>query len=596
MDKKYNSTSIEEKTDIEHIRLRPGMYIGSVDNPSKLFDEIFDNSLDEAQNNYCKNISIKSTASSIEINDDGRGIPVKNGTLEKITNKLFTSGKFNNDSYSIAAGLHGVGMTVVNALSKSLKIKSTDSDNLTGELEYKAGKIIKNTEVKAEKGTITGSHIYFEPDNKIFRSIVIPERYILERIRLSSALIPNTSFIYNGNEIKFSLDEYVRGELDVTNSEIEIHKIEMSNKPEHINVYFAFDDSIISKGSMNIKPCNQGSHIQFIRDMICNRIMETDKSLAIKDVYNLKIYVDGKLKNTTYSSQTKERLDVDKKYLLNQFSENFLKQINKMIESKENWWSDIVDGLNAHKQFLMSKKNIGTAITGTRSKYVTVDGLRDCSVFDENSELFIVEGKSAAGSIIACRDSKRHAIISLKGKVMNVETADFDAFMQNKELKNLFTAFGTGIKTDKTLDDITKLRYGKICLSSDADPDGSHICCLMITALMKFTPSLIAAGKVYIVDMPLYGYTTKSGNKKTFHPIYNLDEATKLREKHQMTRFKGLGEFNPDQMYEVALNPKTRNLIQLKLTDKIEDVMKMMSDANKKKQLLQMKNLIDENL
>ena len=592
MSKNYNSKSIEEKTDIEHIRLRPGMYIGSVDDPRKLFDEIFDNSLDEAQNNFCKEITIKSNDKSIQVDDDGRGIPVKDGTLEKITNKLFTSGKFNDSSYSIAAGLHGVGMTVVNALSKSMKIDSIDSDGYIGELEYKNGQIIKNTEKQKSTPASTRTSIYFEPDEKIFRSTVIPNKYITERIRLSSALLPKTKFVLNDKEVKFSLEQYIKDELDITNNDIEMYNIKVKKGPEHINVFFVFDDSITSKGSINIKPCNQGTHINFIRDAICNKIIETDKTLEIKDVYNLKLYVDGKLKDTNYTGQTKERLDTDKKYLVNKFTEEFTDQLNVMIKTNEGWWDGIIDSLNSHKQFILSKKNISTAVAGTRSKYVNVEGLRDCSVFDEHSELFIVEGKSAAGSIISCRDSKRHAIIALKGKVLNVETADFDKFMQNKELKNLFTAFGTGIKTDKTVEDISKLRYGKICLSSDADPDGSHITCLMITAIMKFTPSLVAAGRVYIVDMPLYGYT----HKNVFHPVYNLDDAKELRKTHHMTRFKGLGEFDPSEMYEVALNPKSRNLIQLRLTDKVDEVIKMMSDANRKKQLLQMRNLIDENL
>lgn len=588
----YDSNSIEEKTDIEHIRLRPGMYIGNLDNASKLFDEVFDNSLDEAQNNFCSSVSVEQNGAKIIVSDDGRGIPVKGHTLKKIVTKLFTSGKFNDDSYDVSAGLHGIGLTSVNALSKEMCIESFDSSKMHGKLILTDQKVTSDVESPYKKKP-TGTTISFIPDGEIFRSPLIPNAYIQSRIKLASALLSTTKFVFDNKEITYKMCDYVKDEIEVTNDKIDIRKIVCNSKPEKLEIFFCFEETNISKGAMNIKPCNQGTHINFARNIIVNRILSDDKSLTTRDVFNLKIFVNGSLKQTNYTSQTKEHLDIDKDIFVTKFKNKFEKELDKMIKSNRDWWDSVVSKIIAHKHFLESKKSISVSSGGKRSQYVSVEGLKDCSKFDGTNELFICEGKSAGGGLIATRDAKIHAILSLKGKVLNVENNDFAKFLQNKELKGLFTALGTGVKTGDKDEDSTKLRYGKVILVVDADSDGKHIALLLLTCLNKFTPSLIREGKVFIADMPLFGYTK---NKK-FIPIFDLDEANELRANGiTVSRFKGLGEMDPNELKASVIDVKTRKLIKVDPSVDMERIVSLLTTAEKKKQLLQECSLIAKNL
>jgi len=592
----YSGKDITVLGGLKGVRKRPAMYIGSTSKEGlrHLVYEVVDNSVDENLAGYCDEIKViihKDNSATVE--DNGRGIPVeknkKHGksALELVMTKLHAGGKFEHKAYAISGGLHGVGVSVVNALSKDLTIEVKRNSNKYRQ-KYSRG-IRKSALKKVGNGNGTGTKIHFVPDNEIFSEIEFDFDTLSTRFR-------EIAFLNAGLKIKLSHEGEGKKETFHYNGGLEefvkwlnegkeiLHKkpVYFRKKSDSIviDVAVQYTNSYKSNifGFVNtINTVEGGTHISGFKIALTRAVKKYAEQEGIlkkgtltgSDVREgLTAIVSVKIPEPQFEGQTKTKLGNSKvKSLVSSFLSPALSEflaenpkIAKKITKKAIESAKAREAAKEAKNLVRRKSKL--SVSGLPGK------LSDCSSKKmEKSEMYIVEGDSAGGSAKQARDKETQAILPIKGKVLNVEKAAPSKILASEEISNLITVMGTGVRDEF---DIEKLRYSKNIIMCDADVDGHHIKTLLLTFFYRTLPELIENGHVYIAVSPLYRVRKK--NKDYY--VYSKEELDKLREKIkgkvQVTRFKGLGEMTPTQLWNTTMNPKTRKLRKVTIDDAVE--------------------------
>ncbi|MGC9099057.1 MAG: DNA topoisomerase (ATP-hydrolyzing) subunit B [Candidatus Micrarchaeia archaeon] len=596
----YNASKIVVLEGVQGVRKRPAMYIGSTGSSGvlHLLFELIDNAVDEAMAGYCKNIIVHLTQAETgdigEVIDDGRGIPIdimpkyNKSALEVILTSLHSGAKFTNEVYKTAGGLHGVGLTVVNALSEFLEVR-VRRDGKEYMQTFSRG--VPTSELK-EIGPAqnTGTAIKFKPDPEIFPSPRFDSIALKERLRYTSYLNPGLRIMliderfenreeetyYSEKGLLDFLTDLNKGKTPVT-SPIHFKKQEDQNILEFALQYNSGYDENVESFVNSIKTGEGGTHVMGFRAALTraitnyiekNKMLNGRKELKITgdDVREgLSAIISILIPNPEFEGQTKEKLGntkvksiVESTFytLFSQYLEEHPADARAIVEKAAN--AAIARESARKAKELVRKKSIfdGAVLPGK---------LADCLEADpEKSEIFIVEGESAGGSSKQGRDKKTQAILPLRGKILNVEKATDEKIFENAELRAMVAAFGTGIKETFNVENI---RYKKIIIMTDADVDGSHIRTLLLTFFYRYLRKIIELGYVYIAQPPLY----KVSKGKEIHYCYSdaeLEEKLKeLGDDASVQRYKGLGEMNPEQLWETTMNPEKRILKKVYIAD-----------------------------
>jgi DNA gyrase subunit B len=576
------------------------MYIGETATPVHLIEEALDNSLDECLAGFANIVAINlDTKNHIyQVIDNGRGIPISKDIPRLISSKLFSGAKFQGikTAYDICSGRHGVGLVAINALSDLYKVEIYRNSK-RAVFEFEKAKF-RRKEIKAFSGQKPFSTlVQFRPDKTIFESLVPDIQRIRNRLLIASVELSKCTFALSvdGNRevIKLDMQEYFMKHC-LKDSDKEISPIIDINPgmiPENFKVKFCFSRNGTTTPkvhtSVNLLPVEGGGiHINVFYDILKDMFMSRAKKLGLKFQPNdclcgLRAYLSLSLKNPEFSGQIKYRLTNSKNDLLK--LTNPLKQkIEQYFDKNQNLLELLLEQFELYRRKIDSKK-LRNFTNGKRAS-TKFTKLRDCT--DNKGELFIVEGDSAGGSFIACRDPRRHAIFPLRGKIPSIVNAK--DILKNKEVGELIQALGTGVGPHF---DISGLKYEKVICATDADEDGGHIFCLLTIILANLVPDVIKNGHYYLVQTPLYAMT----EGKQFVPLWTEKQIQKVREKKKkISRFKGLGELNPDQLKVCAIDEKTRKLIPIRFSDNLDEIMKLFSDVNTKRKLLNMEGKHDK--
>lgn len=597
-DETYGASQIQILEGLEAVRKRPGMYIGSTSSRGlhHLVYEIVDNSIDEALAGYCKNIDvIIHKDNSVSVIDDGRGIPTdihpqtgKSGVEVALT-VLHAGGKFNNDVYKVSGGLHGVGLSVVNALSKKLEVIVKQNGKVYQQ-KYERGVPKTDLTVIGETDE-TGTTITFSPDGEIFETLEYDYDVLSQRLRELSFLNKGVKirlvderdgkedvFHYEGGIVEFV--KYLNRNKEVLHPE----PIYMESKSDtyEVEVAMQYNDTYtenIFSFANNIDTREGGTHLIGFKTALTkvindyarkfNIIKENDKNLQGEDVREgLTAIISVKLMNPQFEGQTKTKLgnsemrsivdSVVTEKLTAFMEEN--PSLSKVILEKATSAARAREAARKARELTRRKSALeSTSLPGK---------LADCSEKDASKcELYLVEGDSAGGSAKMGRDSRYQAILPLRGKILNVEKARLDRILSSDEIKAMITALGTGIGSDF---DISKLRYHKVVIMTDADVDGSHIRTLLLTFFYRFMRPLIENGNIYIAQPPLYKIEK---NKKVYYAYSDkeLDNILKEigRENYNVQRYKGLGEMDAEQLWDTTMDPEKRTMLKVSLDDAI---------------------------
>ena len=597
----YGAKDIYVLEGLEPVRKRPGMYIGStgVDGLHHLVWEVVDNSIDEAMGGYAKNITIELLKDNrIAVTDDGRGIPVdihqqtKKSALETVLTTLHAGGKFGGESYKVSGGLHGVGVSVVNALSTWLRVE-VSRDNTVYFQEYKRGK----PEFAVKKNgtsTHTGTKVIFDADPEIFQKIEYDRKRIIDHLRQQAYLTKGVrimivdergdepyryGFYFDGG-LKSFLSYLIDGETSIQDESFYVHKTYQDIEIETAITYINDQEAKELSFANNIYTSDGGMHLTGLRSAMTRTLndyarkeeylKEADENLTGDDIREGVVSIISiKIHEPQFEGQTKARLGNPEartavEYVVNEALKEFLEKhpqdAKKIIEKN----------LIAAKARKAAKAAKDTVLRKGALEGLTLPGkLADCSSRKaEESELFIVEGDSAGGSAKQGRDRRFQAILPLRGKILNVEKSRIDKMLANKEIRSLVIALGTAISENF---DITKLRYHKIVIMTDADVDGAHIRTLLLTLFYRYFPKIMEDGYIYIAQPPLF----RVQKGKEFQYAYSDDERDKLIKKMggdgvNIQRYKGLGEMNPSQLWETTMDPATRLMKKITVDDAIE--------------------------
>jgi DNA gyrase subunit B len=601
----YTAKDITVLEGLEPVRKRPGMYIGGVSSAGlhHLIWEILDNSVDEAMNGHASNIwvTLHADSSSITIEDDGRGIPIdkhpatKKSALEVIFTMLHAGGKFEPGNYKTAGGLHGVGASVVNALSKEL-IATVKRDGAWWEMRFKQGKPAGPLKkLGAARGT--GTKVYFHPDAAIFPKIEFDPAIIRERLEVTSYLHKGVKVVFEDEtEKQKHVFEHAEGIVEYLKKIIgergarPVHEVPFTlSRDEGLRIDLVLQwteatDEHLRSYVNGIPTGTGGTHESGLRAGIGKAVrnfIETHNlspkgvSIAAEDIREgltgvLSLFVE----EPQFQGQTKDRLNnpelvsaVDG--LVRPSLEHWL---NHNISVAEAIVARIILAARAREASRAAQAEV-TRKSATSSRLNLPGKLSDCTnPTSDGSELFIVEGDSAGGSAKQGRDRARQAILPLRGKVLNTESVSLAKVLENKELSDLVTALGCGLGKSFEL---SRLRYGKIIILADADSDGNHIATLLLTFIYRHLPQLMANGKVFLAQPPLYRIDI---GKDTFWALDDQQKETMLKQHAkngqgrgapEITRFKGLGEMMPKVLWETTLNPRTRRLLRVEIGDQI---------------------------
>lgn len=598
-DRQYTASEIQVLTGLDPVRKRPGMYIGST-GPKGLHHlvyEVVDNSIDEALAGICDTIEvIIYEDNSISVADNGSGIPVEThpqtgkSTVETVLTILHAGGKFNNSAYKVSGGLHGVGISVVNALSEWLVVK-VRRNNKEYRQEFSRGEAVSELEIIGDSSE-TGTTIHFKPDVEIFETIKFEFETLEYRFREMAFLNKGVKITLEDKRANKKKEFFYEGGIKsfveyINRNKTPLHKdiiyFEGEKDGAMVELAMQYTDSYsenVFTFANNINTTEGGTHLSGFRTALTramndygrkyNHIKEKDDNLAGEDVREgISAVLSVKLPEPQFEGQTKTKLgNSEIRGIVETLTYDFL---SAYLEENPRVAKAIIEkAINAQRARDAARK----ARELTRRKSIldntTLPGkLADCQSNNvEETEVFIVEGDSAGGSAKQGRDKYFQAILPIRGKILNVEKARLDKILSSEEIRTLVTAFGTGIGSDF---DINKLRYGKIIIMTDADVDGAHIRTLLLTFFYRYLRELLDNGNVYIAQPPLYKITK---GKKEYYVYSDEELDEKLNEigrtNYSIQRYKGLGEMNPEQLWETTMNPETRILKRVSTEDALE--------------------------
>ncbi len=600
----YNAESITVLEGLSAVRVRPGMYIGSVSTKglNHLIYEIVDNSVDEHLAGYCSEISVTLEADgSCVVSDNGRGIPIdlqeKGVSAERLVfTTLHAGGKFDNNAYKTSGGLHGVGSSVVNALSTWMKVR-VKRGGLIYQDTYERGEptteLIDGLLPVVGKGRGTGTEISFLPDDTIFDHTVFKAEDIKNRLHETAYLNPELTIRFRDNrvspaaECSFHEPEGLSGFVSHINEGKEtVHDIVfLKGESEGIEVEAAFQytnefHENVMGFCNNIYNAEGGTHITGFKTIFTTVInsyarelgilKEKDTNFTGPDVRNgMTAIISIKHPDPRFEGQTKTKLDNQDaaKVVSKVIGEEVQRFFDRNVEVLKNVISCAEKAAKIRKSEEKAKTNM---LTRQKFSFDSNGKLANCESRDaKKCEIFIVEGDSAGGSAKMARNRQYQAIMPIRGKILNVEKASIDKVLANAEIKTMINAFGCGFSEGYGNDfDITRLRYDKIIIMADADVDGAHICTLLLTLFYRFMPELIQEGHVYIAMPPLYKVIPSRGEGEY---LYDDKALAKYRKTHKggftLQRYKGLGEMDAEQLWETTLNPETRYLKQVSIDD-----------------------------
>lgn len=605
MSERYDASDIEILSGLEPVRKRPGMYTDT-SRPNHLIQELVDNSVDEALNGHCSQIEIAlHKDDSISVSDNGRGMPTDLHPTEKISGveviltKLHSGGKFSDKNYDYAGGLHGVGVSVVNALSKKLEIEVKRSGKMFT-MSFGDGKVVSSLrEINKVGRRNTGTSIRFWPDPIYFDSMKISVTRLRHLLKAKAILCPNLKIIfknnYDGEKDEWLFENGLSGYL----SESIIVPISIPNPPFfgstktseselEWGIYWTTESvDLLKESYVNLIPTVQGgTHLSGMRQGLVDALRDFSESRNLmprgvkinsEDVAESCAYLLSiRMKNPQFSGQTKERLSSRScgTFVTNVIRDEFAVWLHKHVESGEKIAELIISkARNRLKKNKIVRKRVvggGPALPGK---------LADCTDSDlEITELFLVEGDSAGGSAKQARDRRFQAILPLRGKILNTWELDPSAILGSNEVQDISIALGME-PGEKVTD---KLRYGKVCILADADSDGLHIAALLCAFFVRHYISLVREGRIYVAMPPLYRIDVA---KEVYYARDDEERDTILKKIHgksgksvNVQRFKGLGEMNPSQLKETTLEPATRTLIQLNIDNerKTEAILDML--------------------
>ena len=590
----YNAQSIKVLKGLQAVRLRPGMYVGSTGKRGlhHLVYEIVDNSIDEALAGYCSRIRVKLCADgSVEVEDDGRGIPVdvhqetKKSALEVVMTTLHAGGKFSKDTYKVSGGLHGVGASVVNALSEYLRIWVYRDGKIYYQ-EYTRGAPLEEVKVIGTTNK-TGTLVRFKPDPEIFSVREFDADIIENRLRELAFLNSNVTIEFEDEterikktfHYKGGISEFVRFLTKSTKALHDVIHIMGEHNGTRVEISMVYSSSYsqqILSYANNIRTVDDGTHVTAFKSVITRLLNEYARSMGIlkkeesfqgDDVREgLTAVISVFLKNPEFEGQTKSRLG----------NEEVVEAVSKVLRS------NLIDYFEANKSSLKAilekashamrareaaRRARELARRKSAMETASLPGkLADCVTREvEKAELFIVEGDSAGGSAKQARDRYSQAILPLRGKILNVEKSSMVKLLKNEQISDIIVAVGTGLGDNF---DISKIRYGKIIIMTDADTDGAHIRTLLLTLFYRYMKDLIVNGKIFIAVPPLYRVSYSKNVRYAYDDIELKKVLAEIGDrKVEIQRYKGLGEMNPEQLWETTMNPETRKLIRVDIED-----------------------------
>ncbi len=598
-EQEYGADQIQILEGLEAVRKRPGMYIGStsIKGLHHLVYEIVDNSVDEALAGYCNEINVFiNKDNSITVTDNGRGIPVginhKAGlpAVEVVFTILHAGGKFGGGGYKVSGGLHGVGASVVNALSEWLEVR-IHQDGKEYLQRYERGKVMFPLK-EVGPTTLRGTHVTFLPDKEIFEETVFEYATLKQRLREMAFLTKNLKIVLTdrrGEEDKTRVFHYEGGIKEY------VEYLNKTKKPLYDNIIYcegqkgnvyvevamqhndAYNENVYSFVN-NITTPEGGTHLTGYRNAITktfndyarnNKLLkDSEPNLTGDDIREgLTAIVSIKIPEPQFEGQTKQKLGNSE--ARGAVESIVSEQLTYYLEQNPSVAREICDkAVLAQRAREAARKARDLTRRKTALENMALPGkLADCSDKDpRNCEIYIVEGNSAGGSAKMARSRATQAILPLRGKILNVEKTRLDHILGNEEIKTMITAFGTGIHDDF---DISKLRYHKIIIMTDADVDGAHISTLLLTFLYRFMPELIKEGHVYLAQPPLYRVER---NKKMYY-AYSDDELNNILneigrdQNNKIQRYKGLGEMDAEQLWETTMDPEKRILLRVNMDE-----------------------------
>ena len=611
MTNEYTSESIKVLSAIEHIKTRKGMYIGDASDARQLLSEIVDNAIDEVQAGFSDEliVTIDTKANRYTVRDFGRGIPhgmktLDNGVQKEVLEVLLTvsnsGGKFDNSSYNYSAGLNGLGITITNALSKEIVITS-----------YRKGKFVKATahssdKVDIEYGTTTehdGTEVTFIPDKQHFKHEKIPVDFILDRCKVASALGFRARLIVDGEELKTDANMFdlIKEENTTLSTYVNVQPIEViSTTAERMKVAIRYTSDTTDRyfGYTNLlSNYLGGTHVQELsRTLVIAWREFIDNHKNIKPTVELhnNDYLVGLravcavfISHTEFSSQTKEKLVVNKKYfeeLMNLFKSQFIRYLEDNIVIAQQLIKRFEEYRIAQNN-LLSRKEISSLIKinndgedNIRRRSI-VSKLVECtSRKRKDTELFIVEGDSAKGPFLFTRNKELQAVLPLRGKILNITNKSIKEAVKNSEICDIANAMGCGIGSAC---DASKSRYERIVISADADPDGLQINCLVLSVFINLFPDMVKQGRVYISMPPLYCWGDSPKNYGWCNKVEDIPKTVK-----EVTRFKGLGEMENSQLKYFLVDPATRNTLQVQYPSDVDEFNRILGSSEGKRDLL----------
>lgn len=606
----YDVASLQVLSPKDHVRLRRGMYIGDSSNPSPLFNEIFDNALDEQSSGFSDitKVSVNYLDNTYEVSDQGRGFPqgmISNPNtgkdveaLELLCTSAFSGGKFNSSSYRLSSGLNGVGLLVTNSLSQKFKIETWREGSL---VRYTASRgDTESVDYSSNDKTHSGTCVMFNPDPEIFTDTKIPLSHIMMRCKIASAFgmkniltvtdkegtreVDTSSNIYDllppSDE---GISEYYRHSFTV--------KDETTGEYAAVALQYTSDTKSYYRGYTNLLYNSQGgTHHKMLDSAIYDAWSKFNvKDIKWNDVYlGLRGVVAVFISNTEFSSQSKERLSVDKKSLETlrlMIVDEVVKWLSNNDEIRESLIKRFQE-YRASQNRLLARKEIRSLLyvndskNGQIRRQSVVRKLRDCdSKSREGTELHVCEGDSALGGMLPARDPRTQAILPIRGKILNVSRLeDLNNALKNEEIRSIINAIGAGVGESA---DPSKSRYDKIIFYTDSDADGAEIRVLLAGIFINLLPELVKSGMVYTAVSPLYGYRDRKGN----YGFTNYQSEIP-KDARETFRYKGLGEMDPDELWESCMNPDTRRLVRINYPDDLGLFNSILTSSSVKYQML----------